>query len=236
MPPGRLRMFLPVSESVRASRLRLAALHRSARPRTLIDDADRHRLGGLATNAIRHARSPFRVSVVDRWAAWYASRVKDRRARATPTCRDRRRRPGDRWPGHGDHSMRRRSLGAQRPRRTARSSGPTGREYRPLTLGTACSGAVRVSADPEPPATEPVAVVPRARARGRARRGRTRRPRRRGRRARATTRPSTRRAIESMNRASPGSSPSRKNVVWAPSRPALSSSRTAYAMVSGCGG
>ena len=43
----------------------------------------------------------------------------------------------------------------------------------------------------------------------------------------ATTRPPTRRAIASTNRASPGSSPSRKNVVWAPSRAAASSSRTA---------
>ena len=52
----------------------------------------------------------------------------------------------------------------------------------------------------------------------------------------ATTRPSTRRAIWSTNRASPGSSPSRKNVVFAPSRPDASSSRIVLAMVSDEGG
>ena len=40
-------------------------------------------------------------------------------------------------------------------------------------------------------------------------------------------------AIDSMNRASPGSEPSRKNVVWAPRRPDASSSRTEWATVSG---
>jgi anti-sigma regulatory factor (Ser/Thr protein kinase) len=56
------RMFLPVSESVRASRsFVVAGLHRLEAD-DLIDDATVI-VSELATNAVRHARSPFRVSV-----------------------------------------------------------------------------------------------------------------------------------------------------------------------------
>lgn len=56
------RMFLPVSESVRASRgFVVAALHRLEAD-DLIDDATVI-VSELSTNAVRHARSPFRVSV-----------------------------------------------------------------------------------------------------------------------------------------------------------------------------
>ena len=56
------RMFLPVSESVRASRsFVVAALHRLEAD-DLVHDAALI-VSELATNAVRHARSPFRVSV-----------------------------------------------------------------------------------------------------------------------------------------------------------------------------
>lgn len=56
------RMYLPVSESVRASRsFVVAALHRLEAD-DLVHDATLI-VSELATNAVRHARSPFRVSV-----------------------------------------------------------------------------------------------------------------------------------------------------------------------------
>jgi anti-sigma regulatory factor (Ser/Thr protein kinase) len=56
------RMFLPVNESVRASRnFVVAALHRLEAD-DLVHDATLI-VSELATNAVRHARSPFRVSV-----------------------------------------------------------------------------------------------------------------------------------------------------------------------------
>jgi anti-sigma regulatory factor (Ser/Thr protein kinase) len=60
--PESSRMFLPVSESVRASRsFVVAALHRLEADH-LVHDATVI-VSELATNAVRHARSPFRVSV-----------------------------------------------------------------------------------------------------------------------------------------------------------------------------
>jgi anti-sigma regulatory factor (Ser/Thr protein kinase) len=56
------RMFLPVTESVRASRRFVAAALRRLEVDHLIHDATVI-VSELATNAVRHARSPFRVSV-----------------------------------------------------------------------------------------------------------------------------------------------------------------------------
>ena len=56
------RMFLPVSESVRASRKFVAAQLRRLDADDLVHDATVI-VSELATNAVRHARSPFRVSV-----------------------------------------------------------------------------------------------------------------------------------------------------------------------------
>lgn len=56
------RMFLPVSESVRASRTFVVATLRRLEAEHLVHDAAVI-VSELATNAVRHARSPFRVSV-----------------------------------------------------------------------------------------------------------------------------------------------------------------------------
>ena len=56
------RMFLPVSESVRSSRWFVAAALRRLQADHLVHDATVI-VSELATNAVRHARSPFRVSV-----------------------------------------------------------------------------------------------------------------------------------------------------------------------------
>lgn len=56
------RMFLPVSESVRASRSHVVAALRRLDADHLVHDATVI-VSELATNAVRHARSPFRVSV-----------------------------------------------------------------------------------------------------------------------------------------------------------------------------
>jgi anti-sigma regulatory factor (Ser/Thr protein kinase) len=59
---GSSRMFLPVDESVRASRSFVVATLRRLEADHLIHDAAVI-VSELATNAVRHARSPFRVSV-----------------------------------------------------------------------------------------------------------------------------------------------------------------------------
>ena len=56
------RMFLPVPESVRASRNFVVAALRRLEADHLVHDATVI-VSELATNAVRHARSPFRVSV-----------------------------------------------------------------------------------------------------------------------------------------------------------------------------
>ena len=56
------RMFLPVGESVRASRNFVVAALRRLQADDLVHDATVI-VSELATNAVRHARSPFRVSV-----------------------------------------------------------------------------------------------------------------------------------------------------------------------------
>jgi anti-sigma regulatory factor (Ser/Thr protein kinase) len=56
------RMFLPVTESVRASRKFVVAALRRLEADHLVHDANVI-VSELATNAVRHARSPFRVSV-----------------------------------------------------------------------------------------------------------------------------------------------------------------------------
>jgi anti-sigma regulatory factor (Ser/Thr protein kinase) len=60
--PESSRMFLPVPESVRASRNFVVAALRRLKAGHLVHDATVI-VSELATNAVRHARSPFRVSV-----------------------------------------------------------------------------------------------------------------------------------------------------------------------------
>ena len=127
------------------------------------------------------------------------------------------------------------AMSAQRRRATAAPWRPAPRRWRPSTSRTSTTPSARTRRESAPsrPRSRGRRRTSRRTARGTTtpatgRRGRSRPPPRRGRRAPGETiRPSTRVAIDSMKRASPGSSPSRKNVTCAPSRAALSSSRTA---------